>query len=155
MSSCTQAYKHSYIRQLLTFTPESMFLAHSHILFSLTHIHVHSQPNSPVVRILQLTDFHWDPKYRPGLSNKCGEPLCCREGNEQGIFFSSMKYYPSQILPIAWLSKLSPSLCVCAGNGSTAAGYWGDYNCDVPFHTLENLFQYLATIKDQVHHEWL
>ena len=44
---------------------------------------------------------------------------------------------------------------VCTGSGSKAAGYWGDYNCDIPFHTLENLFQYLATIKDEVILIWL
>lgn len=37
-----------------------------------------------------------------------------------------------------------------AGNISTAAGYWGDYNCDVPLHTLINLMQHLASVKDQV-----
>jgi hypothetical protein len=48
---------------------------------------------------------------------------------------------------------MSDLVCIYhTGSGSTAAGYWGDYNCDVPFHTLENLFQYLATIKDQVFH---
>ena len=37
-----------------------------------------------------------------------------------------------------------------AGNSSTAAGYWGDYNCDVPLHTLVNLMEHLTSIKDQV-----
>lgn len=37
-----------------------------------------------------------------------------------------------------------------AGNGSTASGYWGDYNCDLPLHTLVNLMQHLASVKDQV-----
>ena len=41
-------------------------------------------------------------------------------------------------------------LTLSLGSGSTAAGFWGDYNCDVPFHTLENLFQYLYTIRDEV-----
>lgn len=47
---------------------------------------LYTQPGSPVTRILHLTDFHWDPKYTPGLSNDCGEPLCCREGNEKGNY---------------------------------------------------------------------
>lgn len=36
------------------------------------------------------------------------------------------------------------------GNGKTAAGYWGDYNCDVPLWTLEDLFQKLAQKSDEV-----
>lgn len=42
------------------------------------------------------------------------------------------------------------SCVVMAGNSSTAAGYWGDYNCDVPLHTLINLMEHLASIKDKV-----
>ena len=41
-------------------------------------------------------------------------------------------------------------LFVVAGHGSTAAGYWGDYNCDVPLHTLENLMEFLGNMSDQV-----
>ena len=41
-------------------------------------------------------------------------------------------------------------LYVVAGHGSTAAGYWGDYNCDVPLHTLENLMEFLGNMSDQV-----
>ena len=28
--------------------------------------------------------MHWDPYYTPGLSNDCGEPLCCRPPNPKG-----------------------------------------------------------------------
>ena len=34
------------------------------------------------------------------------------------------------------------------GNGSTAAGPWGDYQCDVPKRTIEHLFQTLQKRKD-------
>lgn len=43
------------------------------------------QPGSPTNRILFLTDMHWDPYYTPGLSNDCGEPLCCRPPNPKGL----------------------------------------------------------------------
>ena len=36
-------------------------------------------------RILHLSDFHYDSAYTPGLSNDCGEPLCCRPPNQNGI----------------------------------------------------------------------
>ena len=41
-------------------------------------------------------------------------------------------------------------LFVVVGHGSTAAGYWGDYNCDTPLHTLENLMEFLGNMSDQV-----
>lgn len=41
-------------------------------------------------------------------------------------------------------SSASPLL----GNSYTAAGYWGDYNCDTPLQTLENLMEYLASIQE-------
>ena len=41
-------------------------------------------------------------------------------------------------------------LFVVVGHGSTAAGYWGDYNCNVPLHTLENLMEFLGNMSDQV-----
>ena len=75
------------------------------------------KPNSPVNRILHLSDMHFDPYYTPGLTNDCGEPLCCRVPNPPG-------------------------------NSYTAAGYWGDYNCDTPLQTLENLMEYLASIQE-------
>ena len=41
-------------------------------------------------------------------------------------------------------------MLVVVGHGSTAAGYWGDYNCDVPLHTLDNLMEFLGNRSDQV-----
>lgn len=77
---------------------------------------------SPVIRILQLTDIHYDPLYTEGLSNDCGEPLCCRPPNKKG-------------------------------SNKTAAGPWGDYNCDVPGKTIQHLFQHLQSIQDQF--DWI
>lgn len=42
------------------------------------------------------------------------------------------------------------SVCLCAGKGSTAAGKWGDYQCDVPYRTLESLMEFIAGMKDEV-----
>ena len=36
------------------------------------------------------------------------------------------------------------------GNSTTAAGKWGDYNCDMPYWTLENLMQFLSNRSDEV-----
>jgi hypothetical protein len=37
-----------------------------------------------------------------------------------------------------------------SGVGSSAAGIWGDFNCDLPTSTLMNLMQFLSSIQDQV-----
>ncbi|CAH0547909.1 unnamed protein product [Brassicogethes aeneus] len=38
-------------------------------------------PNaSETMKILQITDIHYDPDYTPGSEADCGEPLCCQKG---------------------------------------------------------------------------
>lgn len=79
------------------------------------------KPGSPTLRILHLSDIHLDIAYRSGADAECGEPLCCRAYD------------------------INP-----APNTTRRAGQWGDYRaCDVPWATLEQLFQHLSTIKDQ------
>lgn len=43
-------------------------------------------------------------------------------------------------------------LLYSVGSGSTAAGNWGDYQCDVPYRTLESLMQFIAGMSDDVSH---
>lgn len=81
--------------------------------------HVLPQPGSPILRILHLTDIHIDTQYLAGASADCGEPLCCRIGDKMTT-------------------------------GAMAAGKWGSLNnCDLPYVTLQSLFEYLRSIKDQ------
>ena len=94
------------------------------------------QANAIKNRILHLSDVHFDNKYTPGLSTECGEPLCCRPPNEKGediqhLIIIVFNYFAT-------------------GEGETAAGFWGDHNCDVPPWTLENLFATLAQKSDEV-----
>lgn len=65
------------------------------------------------LRILHLTDIHYDPNYLPGSNANCYEKEICCERE----------------------STMKP-------NGSyVPAGYWGDYhNCDIPWHSIENAF---------------
>lgn len=35
------------------------------------------------VKILQITDFHYDPLYEPNGNPNCGEPLCCRRNQNK------------------------------------------------------------------------
>ncbi|XP_058792161.1 sphingomyelin phosphodiesterase-like [Phymastichus coffea] len=77
--------------------------------------------NAPKLKVLQITDTHFDPYYQQGANADCfPEPLCCRATNGQ----------PS-----------SPA---------TTAGKWGDYRkCDSPKILLENAFQHIVdTHKD-------
>lgn len=77
------------------------------------------QPGSPKLRILHLTDIHIDSQYLAGANADCGEPLCCRIGDKMTT-------------------------------GAKAAGKWGSLDdCDLPYVTLQSLFEYLRSIKDQ------
>ncbi|XP_041349363.1 sphingomyelin phosphodiesterase-like [Gigantopelta aegis] len=77
-------------------------------------------PSSPKLRFLHLTDMHIDRMYDAGSDAECGEPLCCRSNDGK------------------------------PGPGKAGAGKWGDYrHCDLSPDLVENLFQHLATKKDQ------
>ncbi|XP_046563304.1 sphingomyelin phosphodiesterase-like [Haliotis rubra] len=69
---------------------------------------------SPKLRVLHISDIHFDSFYQPGAKAECNEPLCCRANDGQ------------------------------PDPGESGAGQWGDYrNCDTPLTTLENLFEHL------------
>ncbi|XP_060531078.1 sphingomyelin phosphodiesterase-like [Cylas formicarius] len=69
------------------------------------------------LKILQLSDLHYDPLYTPGKSNECGEPLCCQNDQETGD--------------------------VEAG---TACGYWSDYKAaDVPEYLFDEVLRQAQT----------
>jgi 3',5'-cyclic AMP phosphodiesterase CpdA len=60
------------------------------------------------IKILHLSDIHYDPDYLPGATTTCGAIICCQA--ESGTVL----------------------------NPADKAGYWGDYRaCDLPFHTIE------------------
>uniref|UniRef100_A0A4W3GLM6 Sphingomyelin phosphodiesterase 1 n=1 Tax=Callorhinchus milii TaxID=7868 RepID=A0A4W3GLM6_CALMI len=72
-------------------------------------------PGAPQLRLLFLTDIHWDREYIPGSSAQCKEPLCCRAGS-------------------GW-----------PGRGRRGAGQWGDYSkCDLPLRTVHSLLKQLG-----------
>ncbi|GFO01813.1 sphingomyelin phosphodiesterase [Plakobranchus ocellatus] len=77
------------------------------------------KPGSPTLRVLHLSDTHYDAHYKAGSNANCGEPLCCRQ--DDGV----------------------------PANTSDGAGKFGDYrNCDTPLWTLENMLQKLSAEKD-------
>ncbi|XP_015119715.1 sphingomyelin phosphodiesterase [Diachasma alloeum] len=64
-------------------------------------------PSDEHLKIVHVSDIHYDPLYEPNGNARCGQPNCCRRG--QG---------PS-----------TP--------GVAPAGYWGDYRvCDTPWHAV-------------------
>ncbi|XP_043271532.1 sphingomyelin phosphodiesterase-like [Venturia canescens] len=71
-------------------------------------------------KVLQLTDIHYDPVYEPYGNSQCGEPMCCRKGQND------------------------------TNTGDSVAGYWGDYNdCDLPWHALIDALVHMnSTHKD-------
>uniref|UniRef100_A0A182X154 Sphingomyelin phosphodiesterase n=1 Tax=Anopheles quadriannulatus TaxID=34691 RepID=A0A182X154_ANOQN len=67
------------------------------------------------LKIVQITDLHFDPNYRPGYNAECGAPACCRES--QGV----------------------------PEDPAAGAGHWGDYrNCDTPWNAVEDLLERVA-----------
>ncbi|XP_064594947.1 sphingomyelin phosphodiesterase-like [Liolophura sinensis] len=78
------------------------------------------KPGSPKLRVLHLSDIHYDRLYKEGSNADCDEPLCCRADDGP------------------------------PGRTVSAAGKWGDYrHCDIPLVTLENLFSHLNKTRHQ------
>ncbi|XP_076032765.1 sphingomyelin phosphodiesterase-like [Oratosquilla oratoria] len=75
------------------------------------------RPSSrPTLKVLHLTDPHYDPDYRVGSNAECDAPLCCNADSG------------------------SPS------SPAKGAGKWGDYrNCDSPRWLLEHMLHHIAT----------
>ncbi|XP_014209092.1 sphingomyelin phosphodiesterase-like [Copidosoma floridanum] len=73
----------------------------------------------PRLKVLQISDTHYDPHYLIGGNTDCGEPLCCRASNGP------------------------------PASSATAAGKWGNYKCDSPKWLIQNTFQHIIdTHKD-------
>lgn len=47
---------------------------------------------NPKLRILHVSDIHFDPEYTVGLAVECGEPLCCRPPNAKVAVNGSRKW---------------------------------------------------------------
>lgn len=67
--------------------------------------YLRTQPGTPVMRVLHLTDLHLDDQYLAGADTGCGEPLCCRNTDT----------YPGNHQPSHNTFPLGPSSFVCAG----------------------------------------
>merc|ERR1719285_46947 len=72
------------------------------------------QSSGETLRVLQITDVHMDLSYLPGSPTDCGLPCCCLNSTGK------------------------------AGEGEPAAGYWGDYKCDLPQPTFRALMEHIV-----------
>lgn len=71
--------------------------------------------DTPYLKVLQISDTHFDPLYAEGANAECEDPLCCRQDNG-----------PPK-------------------TGSAAAGKWGTYRkCDTPRRLLDNALRHIA-----------
>ncbi|XP_058823046.1 sphingomyelin phosphodiesterase 1-like [Topomyia yanbarensis] len=67
------------------------------------------------IKIVHVTDFHYDSKYLAGYNANCNRPACCRY--DQGV----------------------------PENPEDRAGFWGDYrNCDAPWESIEDTIDHIA-----------
>lgn len=79
--------------------------------------------SSPIIKVLQITDMHWDPNYAEGSNAACDEPLCCRWSNGE------------------------PEI------PKDAAGKWGDYRkCDTPMITIDNMLEHIKNTHKVLSH---
>ena len=60
-----------------------------------------------VLKVLHLSDTHWDPYYLEGSNANCGEPMCCRHTSGPVLYIDDK------------------------------AGFWGDYRyCVFLFYSI-------------------
>lgn len=79
------------------------------------------EPSSKDIRILQLTDIHYDPLYVVGSLAACNEPLCCRKG------------------------------VGTIDDESLQAGFWSDYrDCDTPKVFIEDTYDQITNIHKDI-----
>lgn len=76
--------------------------------------------DAPRLKVLHLTDIHYDSFYLVGSNAHCREPMCCH--NHDGIQKES--YQP--------------------------AGKWGDYKCDLPKRTFEHALDFIAKMHTDI-----
>lgn len=109
----------AYVKQRLDSKPDA--ISNNDFLDKI-YAKINADPSERKIRrSIQLSDLHIDPSYEEGMPTKCNFPICCRDNG------------PTQ-------NKPKP--------GDSLSGYWGDYTCDIPLYTLENMFDFIAKNQD-------
>ncbi|XP_012231935.2 sphingomyelin phosphodiesterase [Linepithema humile] len=82
---------------------------------------VQPEDSDDIINIVHITDIHYDPNYEPYGNSDCGEPTCCRRGQND--------------------TNVSGKL----------AGHWGDYNsCDSPWHTVVDVLDHIKATHENI-----
>ncbi|KAL0267654.1 UNVERIFIED_CONTAM: hypothetical protein PYX00_009858 [Menopon gallinae] len=69
---------------------------------------------TPKLRVLHISDTHYDPLYEIGSKDICDLPMCCRRENGMAM------------------------------KNESAAGKWGGWKCDIPERTLDNMLEHIV-----------
>jgi sphingomyelin phosphodiesterase len=69
-----------------------------------------------LIKIVLMSDIHMSFDYVPGMSNKCEKVLCCRSDSGP----------PSNV--------------------NETAGFWGDYKCDIPPWTFQEVLKEIREV---------
>ncbi|KAB7498279.1 Sphingomyelin phosphodiesterase 2 [Armadillidium nasatum] len=122
------------------------------------------------LKVLHLTDPHFDPEYKVGSNAVCEAPLCCNEDSDWDnlviIILEITNFTKSQIFLFKHFERLGnvprnpeETMRLIFGYSSSftqtfvrrvkrvtdGAGIWGDYrNCDSPKWLIENMLQHIV-----------
>ncbi|XP_012271398.1 sphingomyelin phosphodiesterase-like [Orussus abietinus] len=82
---------------------------------------IQKERSDRTVKILQITDVHYDPSYEPRGNADCDEPICCRQGQNK------------------------------TNTSGLTAGYWGDYHyCDTPWHAVTDVLDHIKDVHKNI-----
>ncbi|OQN98681.1 hypothetical protein B0A48_15347 [Cryoendolithus antarcticus] len=85
------------------------------------------KPSGKRVKVLHMSDFHIDPRYKVGAEGNCSSSLCCRGNN------------PNTALPVGQIGMPAPP--------------FGAYKCDTPYDLGLAALQSVATLTGTSKHD--
>jgi len=98
-----------------------------------------SKSGKQTLKVLQLSDLHFDYKYVPGSEAHCGLDLCC-QGRSRGEWTGRKVVQPAGY----WgtLADCGKSLCSPLITKIARQNYL-PHSLDLPYWTIENMFQHI------------
>ncbi|KXN73629.1 hypothetical protein CONCODRAFT_3450, partial [Conidiobolus coronatus NRRL 28638] len=84
---------------------------------------VSPQPTGKELKILHLSDFHYDSTYVEGSEADCRRSICCQKDSHE--------------------DEKDPSII------KKPASKWGEYKCDMPLPTLESMLQHIGQMNSK------
>ncbi len=122
------------------------------------------------MKVLHISDLHFDPTYTPGSSAQCDDiGMCCT--NSSGSKLKNTVSIFCDVIALVLVCTLHLAMNCGIGASSTMsvtklilipfidpeftyfsgdpqqderpAGYWGDYSCDLPEWTMRNILEHI------------